>query len=466
MKLIHRLVSSATLALGGVVVLGVGLLVPAAPVPVPMGATELEPRTTTVCSVADGDSRKVELVAAGVGTGRLSLTEIGGAEVASLSTSGAVAMVVGAKPYGVMATGKLAAASGGALVAATGSGVDRGVAAQPCLLPATDHWFVGLGAKAPQLSTLLVTNPDSQAAEVEVRVNGPQGAVTAPGSSGIAVPPHSTRVIPLEGMVEADGPLAVQVRATAGRVRVVAQDRHRDGTEAAGTDWIAPTLAPATSFVIPGVAQGAGARDLILVNPGERTATAKVEALAADGSFVVEGADAVDVPPASTVRVPLADALGGDAVGLRVTSDVALAGALEATATGSKLAPDTATAVATRPMSGMAVLPLVAVNDLAGQVQLSNAGPAATSATLVVTDRSGKEMARQVLQLPAGGTVGVPVTGNGAWAQVSTDGAEVYGAVVLTSTRDATAGLGWLPVSSSRVATPAPEVRTEPRLGW
>lgn len=466
MSAVQRLLTAGSLAVGAAVVVGVGLVVPAAPVPLPTAGAELDARTTNVCSAADDDARQAELVAAGVGAGKLTIGELGGAEVAGLSSTGAVARTVGPKPYQLTATSALAAASAGALLASNGTDADRGLAAQPCLQAATDHWFVGLGAKAPQLSTLLVTNPDAQAAEVELRVTGPRGAVTAPGSSGIAIPPRSTRAIPLEGMVDAEGALAVQVRATAGRVRVIAQDRHRDGVNPAGADWVAPTAAPSTRFVISGIAGGTGSRDLVLVNPGERTATVKVEALAADGAFALEGADAIDVPPSSTVRVPLAKPLDGEAVGLRITSDGAVAGAVVMATAVDQLAPDTAVAVASPAVIRTVVLPLLATTDVAGQLQVSNAADVDAAATVVVTDRSGREVDRKELTVPAGGTVALALSGNGLWGQVLTDGTDVHAAVVLTATRDSVAGLAWLPGVSSRVGTPVPQVRIEPRLGW
>jgi len=359
----------------------------------------------------------------------------------------------------------MAASSGGALVARAAEGVDRGLAAQPCQLAGTEHWFVGLGARDGQFSTLLVTNPDAQAAEVELRVSGPEGAVPAPGSSGIAIPPYATRAIPLEGLVSAGGTLAVQVRATAGRVRVVAQDRHRDGAQPAGTDWVVPTSAPRTSVVVPGVPGGAGPRDVVVVNPGERTTTVKVEALGADGPFALEGADAVDVPPASTVRIPVAASLAGDPAGLRITSELPVAAAVVATSEQSGLAVDTATAAAVEPITGTGVLPVAALTDTPGELQLSNAGTAPATATVVLRDRDGAEVARDEVEVPPGASVARAVTGDGVWAEVVTTAPSLHAAVVLTSERDRIAGVAWLPAVGSRVAAPVPPVRQQPGLG-
>lgn len=463
----QRLVVPAVAIAATAVVAAVGVLVPQVG-PAETGATvPIEPRTSTICAVHAEDDRSLDLVGGAVadGSGKLSLGDLERQRSVGdpLTESGVVAVGAGARPYTVTATGAMTATAAGALVGRAGDGTNRGLAAQACSPPGTDHWFVGLGAGKSQFSTVLVTNPDAQAAEVELRVHGPRGPVTAPGSSGIPIPPHSTRAIPLEGMVSGDGPLAVQLRATAGRVSAVTLDRHRSATSPAGTDWVAPAGDPGTDLVVPGVPGGAGARDLVLVNPGERTSTVRVDALTASGPFTLDGADAIDVPPASTVRVPLADALDSDEAGLRITAEQPVGAALVATSSRSGFAADTATAVPSGPVRSPVVLPVVGASGVAGRVVLTNPATDSTTATVVVRDRSGAEVKREEVELEAGATVGVDAGASGAWAEVgAADGARLHVAVVLTSDRDRTAGLAWLPGISPRVGGELPSVDHDP----
>lgn len=464
----QRIVTPAVAVVATAVVVAIGVLVPQATPEQTGPAVTIEPRTTTICATDPEDERDLELVAGAVTTagGGLALADVDGQRDVGdrVSETGLVAVRADPKPYSVTATGAMTRTAAGVLLGSGAEGTDRGLAAQACATPGTQHWFVGLGARKAQFSTVLVTNPDARAAEVELRVRGPRGPVTAPGSSGIAVPPHATRAIPLEGMVTEEGELAVEVRATAGRVSAVVQDRHRDGVEPAGTAWVGAAGAPSTDQVIPGVPAGDGARDLVLVNPGERTTTVRVDALTASGSFTLQGAEAVEVPPSSTVRVPLADVLDGDEAALRILAEQPVGAALVASSAGTDVAADTATAVPTDPVRSPAVLPVAAAVNVAGRVVLSNAGDAPTAATVVLRDRSGKEVGQEQVDIAAGSTASLAVDAAAVWAEVTTDGARVHAAVVLTSTRGGVAGLAWLPATSPRVGGELPSVERDPRV--
>lgn len=455
------IVVAATVALGAV-----GWFVPQAVPPVASGPGEVTSRTTVLCASEAKDERKLELVAAGTADGDLRLTELGESEdLEARSEPGAVALRVGTGSYAVVATGSMTASSASAMLTRAGDGPDRGLAAQACRPAGVNHWFTGVAAGEDQFSTVLVTNPDAQPAEVSLRIHGPDGIVSATGSSGLEIPPYSTRAIPLEGMVpESDGSLAVQVRATSGRVSAVMRDRHQKGAEQLGADWISPTEDPAVEQVIAGVPGGDGDRTLVVVNPGERSTTVTVEALGAEGAFTLDGADQVDVPAGATVEIPLQESLGGDEVGLRVTSDQPVAAAVNAITVDGDRHSDVATLVSATPVSGAAVLPIASGADVSGRVVVSNAGAEPATAEVVLRDRSGKEVTRSTVELAAGASAGVAVKKDGLWAEVITDAERIHAAVVLTSTRDDIAGLAWLPAVSPPAAEELPAVVADPRV--
>ena len=63
----------------------------------------------------------------------------------------------------------------------------RGLSSQPCLGPDTTWWFVGGGSTAGRESELVLVNPESTPAELEVAISGPDGPVSAPRQRGIVV---------------------------------------------------------------------------------------------------------------------------------------------------------------------------------------------------------------------------------------------------------------------------------------
>lgn len=471
MRKIDRHITPAVVIAGMALVGAAGWFVPQASPPLDSGTGEVDARTTVVCATDPDDDREFELVAAGNAGGKLRLAELGQPDdLEVLTEPGAAALKVETNPYGVVATGPMTTSSASALLALTGSGADRGLSAQPCRGSGDDHWFVGVGAGGTQFSTVLVTNPDAQPAEVSIRFHGPEGPLNAVGASGIEVPPLATRAIPLEGMLtdgsvdDLDGPMTIEVRTTAGRVEAVVHDRHQDGTETTGADWTTATVAPALSQVIPGVPAGAGERSLVVTNPGERSAVVRVEALGVDGAFVLDGADEIDVPAGATVRVPLEGPLQGDAAGLRITSDQPVVAGLNAFSEAKDRATDVTTPVAVPPIVGSAILPIVSTADVKGTVQLSNAGDQPATAEVVLRDRNGKEIERSNVELGAGATGVVEVDDPALWAEVITEADQLHVAVVLTSTRNQTAGLAWLPAISPPAGQALPPAVVDPRV--
>lgn len=471
MRKIDRHITPAVVIAGIALVGAAGWFVPQMSPPADPGRGEVTARTTVVCATDPGDDREFELVAAGTEEGGLSLIALGESDdLEARSEPGAVALKVSPKPYGTVATGAMTTSSGSAMMVGTASGADRGLSAQPCRSSGNGHWFAGVGAGPTQFSTVLVTNPDTQPAEVSIRFHGPEGPLTAIGGSGIEIPPLATRAIPLEGMLPdwpvdgVDGSLTIEVRTTAGRVETAVHDRHQDEAEPMGADWITPTQGPALSQVIPGIPAGDGERTLVVTNPGERSAVVRVEALGADGAFVLDGADEVDLPAGATVRVSLDSALQGDAVGLRVTADQPVVAGLNAFSETSNRASDVATPVAVPAINRSAILPIASAADVAGVIQLSNASDQPATAEVVLRDRAGDEVARSEVELAAGATGIVEVEDPALWAEIITESDQLHAAVVLTSTRNRTAGLAWLPAISSPAGQELPPAVVDPRV--
>ncbi|WP_166866236.1 DUF5719 family protein [Salinibacterium sp. ZJ70] len=152
----------------------------------------------------------------------------------------------------------LPAADGAALagtqsqLAAGGDGLE-GLAVASCVEPASSAWLVG-GANATGRTTLLVlTNPTEVPADVTVQLWGESGSVSAPGMSGLRVAPGSQRVIPLAGYAPELISPVVRVTARGGQVAATLQTSVIRVLDPGGADIVAPSAAPATRVVVPGV---------------------------------------------------------------------------------------------------------------------------------------------------------------------------------------------------------------------
>lgn len=186
-----------------------------------------------------------------------------------------------------------------------------GLAAVECSRASGDSWLVGGSTAVGRTTLLTLSNPSEVAATVTLELFGENGPISAPGTSGIIVPPSGQRVLSLAGFQpDLDSPV-VHVTSTGGQVVASLQQSTVRGLEAGGLDTVAAATAPSTDMVIPGLvitdvvavqqllAGGTGFADVIpalrLLAPGETDAIATVRVMPADS----------DAQPASlTVALP------------------------------------------------------------------------------------------------------------------------------------------------------------------
>ncbi|MDN5726394.1 MAG: DUF5719 family protein [Propionibacteriales bacterium] len=464
---ITRFVPAVLAVLGvGIVLGGATVLPPQQPKPITSGE-EVPTRVTSLCAVTDRESRTLDLTVGRAGQptdGSLSVGNLGGDQSWDVTAGTAIADKITDGPILLRAEGVSPIPHAGGLVSRTATGAGRGLAAQACTTPGAEHWLPGLSASGDHLSTVVISNPDPDAAEVDLQFWGAKGVVEAPGSSGISIPPNGSRTVFLEGMVTEQGPITARVRATAGRVSVVADEQFRSGADARGADWMAPAAAPATTQVIPGILPGSGDRTLALVNPGDRTTTVRVEALGVDGAFGPVGADRVDLPPQSTVQLPLAAALKGEDVSLRLTADRAFTAGLVATSQAGGQAQDVARPVATAPLPTTGVA-TVRTDGATSTVMVANPGQQPADVTVLARAVNGDEVSNDTLSLAPGVARTFEVDTPAAFVEITSAATELHAAVGVTSTANRVAGLAWLPVTPTSAATGAGQVWHDPPLG-
>lgn len=197
----------------------------------------------------------------------------------------------------------------------------RGLSSQACLGPDTTWWFVGGGSTAGRDTQLVLVNPESTPAELEVAISGPDGPVSVPRLRGLVVEPRSRVVVRLSREAPRLPAAAWRVTVRQGRVMAGVSDREAEGFVPRGADWIPASVDPSTRVLVPGVIGGSGGRQLLVHAPGDLSATVRVRLITAAGSFVPAATPEIEVPGGSVVAVDLDSALQGDDATVDLQSD-------------------------------------------------------------------------------------------------------------------------------------------------
>ncbi|MDO5735262.1 MAG: DUF5719 family protein [Propionibacteriaceae bacterium] len=293
----------------------------------------------------------------------------------------------------------------------------------PCGEPRSQGTIVLPGAAG---TDLIILNPDASEAVVDLNLYGSGGEIVALGARGIAVAPRSSRTIALSVLVEQDGPVAVEYRASRGRATVVAR------TDTLQTRDAAQSAAPGTEHFLAGIPQDATVATLLIANPGNERAAVEVLAQGMSLAYQPEGGTGVSVPAHSVIAVDLAASLAGEATGLRVTADVDVA-------VGVSTGDDTDLAFASPVGTAEA---LGAFGPAGGVLQLSNPGESDAAVTIAV-DVIGGEQATTTATIPAGTTLSTPLepTAPRGQAVSVTSSVALFGAITDTVTGVSVIGL-------------------------
>ncbi len=370
-------------------------------------------------------------------------------------------------PVVLTADGVMATRSVGAVLTSAESGTDAGLAAAPCLTPATSAWFSGLGAEESDRTELILTNPDDTQAQVDLKFYGSQGRVVVPGSPGLVVDAHASRTVSLSSIVEVTGPLGLSVEASQGRVSAVARRLQSKDLDPAGVDWAVPTAGPSTTVLIPAVPGDAGARRLVVTNPSEDRATVSVSVLGLQGAYVPTGADRLEVPAESSTVVSLDQAMAGEAGSVMLTSDRPVTAAVVSNSQVEGASTDVAVQSGASPLVGSGVSAIATSSGTDSELVVSNAGADDVSLDFEVLSYDGVSLRKDALVLVPGSTATRRLKAEGpAYVVVSVPrGASVIGGIVLTGNGEDIAGLATLPLVSPDLAARAPRSVSDPTVG-
>lgn len=230
------------------------------------------------------------------------------------------------------------------------------VSSAPCEGPTTHAWFVGFSTGVGAHATLLLSNVDNVAANVNVGIYGDTSPPNTDAERGITVAPRTQVAVQLDNVAPGLSNAAAEVTATAGRVVPAIRFDAQDGSIPLGVDFLPRAADAALSQTVPGIPGGDGSRRLVIAAPGDVDATASVKLVTADGSYTPTGMDLVDVPAGGVVSVDLDTELKGAAAGVVVTStEPVVAGAVSTLPPDKNKGTDVAFTAATPPLSGPAI---------------------------------------------------------------------------------------------------------------
>lgn len=282
-----------------------------------------------------------------------------------------------------------------------------GLASVRCGEPGSDIWFLGSGQRSGAARIQLdLMNIDSVAASVDVGVITDAGQAQAGDLDGITVPPHQAVTESLSSADAGSSVVAVEVRTSTGRV---AADVSASPAQGGPVSWLPSAASPSTRLVIPGVPSSGSGAGLFLAVPGSSSARVNVLAITSQGHYRPFGSQPVDLPGQSASYTPLTP-VGGTAAAVQITSNVPVAAAVLVPGSGAG-----AFTAATPPVLEQAVVAgNTSGSGLAASVVLS-APAAAARVRLTEIAQAGRggtvATSRQVVSVPAGRTLTVPVTG-------------------------------------------------------
>jgi hypothetical protein len=193
-----------------------------------------------------------------------------------------------------------------------------GQAVAACSEATGDSWLVGGSTDVGRTSLVMLSNPTTVVATVNLAVYGESGRVDAPGSTGILVQPGAQRVVSLAGLAPNLRSPVVHVTTQGGHVVATVQQSIVRGLATGGVDLLGASVGPSLQQNIAGLrianlpADDAGSDaggvasdtpSVRLLAPGDTAATVQIGVMSEDGQgagtsleVTVEPGIATDVP--------------------------------------------------------------------------------------------------------------------------------------------------------------------------
>ncbi|MGW8887879.1 DUF5719 family protein [Streptomyces sp. NPDC055749] len=292
------------------------------------------------------------------------------------------------------ATGRLAPGWTAQQTTTVTAGGARGLLGASCTRPDTDFWFPGASTSKARQDYVHLTNPDDTPAVADIELYGPDGPLKSEGGEGTTIPARSSVALLISTLTsEAVDDVAVHVTTRTGRIGALI----RAADDTAGSDWLASSVDPTGTLVLPGIPADATSVQLVAFAPGDDDADVKVQLMGKNATFSPAGNDTLHIKSNMTASVDLRDVTKGEPGSLRLTpvessrATPIVAALRVVRGTGAKR--EVAFIPATGPVGTRAT---VADNRAKGSV-LSLTAPGAT-AEVKVTASAGTEGGEQVVK--------------------------------------------------------------------
>jgi Family of unknown function (DUF5719) len=410
----------------GLVAVGVGLVIGATHLPVPInlahgtGAAvknaQADPVTQTrplcpgpealgVEGLADSLAQTVSVAAVsappaslpagfatGQGCGSLTLGGLApGGTLAGPMTGRAqiiLAQVSTATSVLVTGVGSLAPGTAATQWSWTKTGDSRGLVTTDCVPAAASSWLIAGGAAPGRLKHLALANPGPSPVTVDLAVFGVNGQIESPIGLGLVVARYSCTVILLDAIAGSEPSPVVHVTARGGKVAAFLSDTWLDGLVPRGGDDVVSLAEPAREQVIAGVPID-GRAVLRIAVPGDSEAVVQSRVLTPSGPRPLPAQGVRLVAAGSTKDIDLSSLPPG-AYAVQVRADVPVVAAVMVERGRAAGAPsDLAWSVASPPikaLSGMA-LPAYELTGLSERLDLvASDAPASVRVTTVGAD--------------------------------------------------------------------------------
>ncbi|WP_460435336.1 DUF5719 family protein, partial [Angustibacter speluncae] len=334
-----------------------------------------------------------------------------------------------------------------------------GLAASSCGFPAESSVLVGGGVEAGRSGRVVLSNPGTTTASVDLVLLTPSGPVSPPAAQDLAVPGGTSRDVLLEGLVEPTPALAVGVTARGGAVVAHLVDTRIAGVRAQGVEQVTATQ-PATALTLPGLLPGPTTTAVLrLANPGSTPAAVGWQLTGPDGAVAQQGETVVTVPAGSVAEVPLEELTGpaaAEALAVQVTSDQPVAATVQVRLGRAGGLADLAVAHPAPRLAGQALVPLPDGEGVRAALALAGTDRAGT-VEVVGLDADGEQVGEtEEVRVEPGRTALVAVPADSVQMVLRVASGEVAAAVVLRSEPDGGPRASYASVLPVLVPPPAP----------
>jgi hypothetical protein len=309
-------------------------------------------------------------------------------------------------PVLVSATGSMATGAAAFTATQADDKAGGGLAVASCPLPTRAAWFVGAGSTVSHSSTLLLSNPGETDAIVDVSLLTSGGLKEPVSTTGLAIEPHKVERLSLSDFAAGEGEGVIQVAASQGQVAAQVLDYWSATLAPAGTEWIPSAQPPDTSITVTPAIADAGSQELILGNPGDRTASVDIEVVGPNGTFPIKNFERASVSQGGVEVVPIPDSVSGETSAIRLDADQPIVASVRSTSGGSPV--DVAYGTTAPKVGDPAVAPvdLPSVDPSAVSLAITSADPGAEATVSVeAMAGDGSSLAKKTLTVPAGRTV-------------------------------------------------------------